>query len=120
MEEPWLVQGFAIQPGGLNKTVFFGIVTRLDDKGFAKILIPTSKTMNRRQDAPLVYDITTVAYIAKPAFIMNAQSLFEGNVQTVEIAPERALDIDTELDFTIAEFLMTQQQNRSMDEKVCR
>ena len=66
--------------------------------------------MNRRQDAPLVYDITTVAYVVKPTFIMNAQSLFEGNVQSVEIAPERALDIDTELDFKIAEFLMIQNQ----------
>jgi len=92
-----------------DRSPFFNMVT-LDGKGFAKILIPTSKTMNRRQDAPLVYDITTVAYVVKPTFIMNAQSLFEGNVQSVEIAPERALDIDTELDFKIAEFLMIQNQ----------
>jgi N,N'-diacetyl-8-epilegionaminate cytidylyltransferase len=98
-----------------DKSPFFNMVT-LDNKGFAKIVIPTSNTMNRRQDAPLVYDMTTVAYVAKPDFIMNAQSLFEGNVQTVEITPERALDIDTELDFKIAEFLMTQNQvkNKSL------
>ena len=97
-----------------DRSPFFNMVT-LDDKGFANIVIPSSKTMYRRQDAPQVYDITTVAYVAKPDFIMNSHSLFEGDVQTVEIVPERALDIDTELDFKIAEFLMTQQQNRSMN-----
>ena len=99
-----------------ERSPFFNMVT-LDDKGFAKIVIPSFKPMNRRQDGPLVYDMTTVAYVAKPAFIMNAQSLFEGSVQTVEIVPERALDIDTELDFKIAEFLMTHNQNKSMNEK---
>ena len=99
-----------------DRSPYFNMVT-LDDKGCAKIVIPSSKPMNRRQDASQVYDMTTVAYVAKPAFIMNVQSLFEGNVQTVEIIPERALDIDTELDFKIAEFLMIQNQNKSMNEK---
>jgi N-acylneuraminate cytidylyltransferase len=102
-----------------DRSPFFNMVT-LDDKGFANIVIPSSKTMYRRQDAPQVYDITTVAYVAKPDFIMNSHSLFEGDVQTVEIVPERALDIDTELDFKIAEFLMTQKQDKSINENVCR
>jgi len=93
-----------------DRSPFFNMVL-IDDNGLAKIVIPTAKPMNRRQDAPLVYDITTVAYVAKPAFIMNAHSIFEGNVRTVEIVPERALDIDTELDFKIAEFLMTQNRD---------
>jgi len=102
-----------------DRSPFFNMVT-LDDKDFAHIVTPSSTTMSRRQDVPRVYDITTVAYVAKPEFIMNSQSLFEGNVQTIEIPPERAWDIDTELDFMIAEFLMTQNQNPSINEKKCR
>ena len=53
-----------------------------------------------------VYDITTVAYAARPEFVLNATSIFEGNVKTVEVPAERALDIDTELDFRFAEFFL--------------
>lgn len=102
-----------------DRSPYFNMVT-LDNNGFARIVIPSSKTMFRRQDAPQVYDITTVAYVAKPDFILNTQSLFEGKVQTVNVPPERAWDIDTELDFTIAELLMVQQQKKSKDEKICR
>ena len=35
--------------------------------------------------------------------------MFEGRVKAIEIPPERALDIDSELDFQFAEFLMNYQ-----------
>lgn len=60
----------------------------------------------RRQDAPIVYDITTVAYVADPHFILKSQSLFEGCVQASVVPVERSIDIDTLHDFDIAEFLM--------------
>ena len=50
--------------------------------------------------------MTTVAYVSRPDFIINSPGIFEGQVKGVEIPAERALDIDTELDFEIAEFLM--------------
>lgn len=69
--------------------------------------MPLDKQITRRQDAPPVYDMTTVAYVAKPKFIMESKAVFEGRVKAVIIPEERALDIDTELDFKFAEFLMT-------------
>ncbi len=62
--------------------------------------------VNRRQDAPPVYDVTTVAYAARPGFILSASGIWEGTVGAVEVPPERAIDIDTELDLRIADFLM--------------
>ena len=50
--------------------------------------------------------MTTVAYVSRPDVIINSLGIFEGQVKGVEIPAERALDIDTELDFKIAEFLM--------------
>jgi N-acylneuraminate cytidylyltransferase len=97
-----------------DRSPFFNMVL-VDDNGFANLVIPTPNPMGRRQDVPLVYEITTVAYVAKPAFIGDAHSIFEGKVQTVEVAPERAVDIDTEFDFMIAEFLMTQKQRKMND-----
>ena len=41
-----------------------------------------------------------------PDFILAADSLFSGRVRAVEVPPERAIDIDTDLDFRIAELLL--------------
>ena len=85
----------------------------LDEKNYANLVLPQAKTISRRQDAPVVYDMTTVVYVAKPDFIVEAGSLFEGKVKAVLIPEERALDIDTELDFQFAEFLINRGQRKN-------
>lgn len=83
----------------------FNMIT-LDASGYASIAMPLDKTITRRQDAPEIYDMTTVAYVSSPQFILKKDSVFQGKVKAVEIPPERAVDIDTELDFAFAEFLL--------------
>lgn len=92
-----------------DRNPYFNMV-KLDKHGHAHIVIPREKALTRRQEAPEIYDMTTVAYAARPDFIMSANGIFEGKVMTVEIPPERALDIDTEFDFKIADFLMRERQ----------
>jgi N-acylneuraminate cytidylyltransferase len=65
----------------------------------------------RRQDAPEVFDITTVAYVLRPDYILQHSDLFSGRTTAVTIPVERAVDIDTLLDFEIAEFMM-EKRNR--------
>ena len=60
----------------------------------------------RRQDVPRAYNMTTVAYVTRPSFIMNNEKIWDGNVQGVLIPPERAIDIDTEYDLKIAELIL--------------
>lgn len=93
-----------------ERNPFFNMVT-LDESGYARVVIRNRFTVERRQDCPMVYDVATVAYAARPDYILHSKSLFEGKVRTVEIPPERAVDIDTELDFRIAEFLEKERQN---------
>jgi len=62
--------------------------------------------VEHRQDAPLVYDITTVCYVANSEFVMSHDSIFEGRVKAVHIPIERAIDIDSLLDLQIAEALL--------------
>lgn len=78
--------------------------------GFAKLVIPPENGIGRRQDAPPVYDMTTVAYAVSPDFVMQRNGIFEGQVRAVRVPVERALDIDTPFDFRIAEFLMNERQ----------
>lgn len=84
----------------------------LDREGYARLVIPPDRTIHRRQTAPPVYDMTTVAYAARPEFVLNANSMFEGKVKAVIVPGERALDIDTELDFKFAEFLLGQSLSK--------
>jgi len=98
-----------------HRSPYFNMVKN-DADGMATLVIPPDKEVFRRQDAPVVYDMTTVAYVVKPEFILNKNGLFEGNVRSVQIPIERALDIDTELDIKMADFLF-QKKNK---ENGCR
>jgi len=62
--------------------------------------------LTRRQDAPEVFDITTVAYVVNPEFILSGCPMFSGSIRAARVPIERAIDIDTLHDFEIAEFLM--------------
>jgi CMP-N-acetylneuraminic acid synthetase len=50
--------------------------------------------------------MATVCYVANPEFVMAHDSIFEGRVKAVHVPTERAIDIDTLLDFQIAESLL--------------
>lgn len=85
---------------------YFNMVkTRAD--GCVELVIPPAEgAVTRRQDAPEVYDMTTVAYVTHPEFVMQADSIFAGRVRVVQIPAERAVDIDTLMDFRMAECLL--------------
>lgn len=88
-----------------HRNPYFNMIKVLPD-GTASIVITGDKSIIRRQDAPVVYDVTTVAYVVRPEFVMTRNGVFEGKVGYVHIPAERALDIDTPLDFKIAEYLV--------------
>ncbi len=93
-----------------ERNPYFNMV-KLDEDGHAKLVMDGHEVIHHRQNAPKTYDITTVAYIAQPDFILNNQGVFDGKIKAVVIPKERALDIDTEFDFILAEFLMTHQDD---------
>lgn len=88
-----------------HRSPYFNMVKRISD-GTVGLVISPDSSVSRRQDAPVVYDMATVAYVVSPEFVLSRNSLFEGRVRAVEIPAERAIDIDTLLDFRIAECLM--------------
>ena len=80
------------------------VKTNLD--GTVGLVIPPQSAITRRQEAPVVYDMATVCYVANPMFVMTHHSIFDGRVKAVHVPIERAIDIDTYLDFQIAESLL--------------
>ena len=84
-----------------NRNPWFNMI-RLNQEGYAELVNLSDKKYQRRQDAPLIYDMTTISFTTTPSFIKNNHSLFDGKVKTVEIPQERSLDIDTEFDLFVA------------------
>jgi len=91
-----------------HRNPWFNMVKKNDDGSFS--LVMTSETkISRRQDAPVIFDMTTVAYVARSQFVMQKVGVFSGKVSAVCIPKERAIDIDTQLDFEFAEFLLNRR-----------
>jgi N-acylneuraminate cytidylyltransferase len=87
-----------------ERNPYFNMVKKGKDNQ-VDLVIQQGDKYSRRQDTPEVFDLTTVCYVGKPGTILTKNSIFEGKVAGIEIPRERAIDIDTELDFQIAEFL---------------
>lgn len=99
-----------------HRNPYFNMVREHAD-GTVGLVIPPDGSIIRRQDSPVVYDMTTVAYVANPEFVMTRNGTFDGRVRQVHIPPERAMDIDTLLDFRIADFLMKEMLQGITHEK---
>ena len=78
-------------------------------KPMASNLAAIMPTVVARQQAPVVYEHAASTYVLDPAYLKFASSLFEGRVLPFLMPPERCIDIDSELDFKIVEFLMRDQ-----------
>jgi CMP-N-acetylneuraminic acid synthetase len=88
-----------------HRSPYFNMVKPNFD-GTVGLINPPVSHLARRQDAPVVYDMTTVCYVLRPEFVMTHNSIFEGKVRAVHVPAERAIDIDTLLDFQVAESLL--------------
>jgi CMP-N-acetylneuraminic acid synthetase len=92
------------------RSPWFNMVAEGADGFLCTVIDCVGDTFSRRQDAPKVFDLATVVYVTTLGFVLNADSLFEGKVAGVEIPAERAIDIDSQLDFDIAEYLFNRQK----------
>lgn len=88
-----------------HRSPYFNMV-KVNADDTVELVIPPQAAIARRQDAPVVYDMSTVAYVARPEFIMTHNATFEGRVRAVHVPTARAIDIDTLLDFQVAECLL--------------
>lgn len=93
-----------------HQNPWFNMV-KIDENGFASIAAGDGKLV-RRQDAPVLYNLVAVAYVARPGFVMRAQRIFDGNVKAVQISARSAIDIDTPLDLEVADLLASRKDRK--------
>lgn len=94
-----------------HRSPYFNMVKANAD-GTVGLVIPPQSAVARRQDAPAVFDMATVAYVVRPEFVMTHNATFEGRVRAVHVPAERAIDIDTLLDFQMAECLLNIREQK--------
>ena len=92
-----------------HRSPYFNMVkTNID--GSVGLVNPPQLNIEHRQDVPLVYDMATVCYVACPEYVMTHNAIFDGRVKAVHVPTERAIDIDTLIDFKIAESLLNTKE----------
>jgi N-acylneuraminate cytidylyltransferase len=92
-----------------ERSPYFTIVSEQED-GFFLPAMRGEKPIHRRQDAPVVFDVTPVAYVTTPAHIERAFGYYDGRIKANFVPRERAVDIDTEVDLEVARALFARQK----------
>jgi len=88
-----------------RRSPYFNLVEQ-DKDGKVYLSKKLDSAVVRRQDAPKSYDMNASIYIWKREIILNENSIFLDNTGLFVMPEERSIDIDNELDFEFAQFLM--------------
>jgi len=93
-----------------NRNPYFNMVKETAN-GLVELVNRPDSKVTRRQDAPTVFDITTVIYATTPKFVLNNYGLFSGKVTSIKVPKVRAVDIDDIYDFMLAESIVQGEQS---------
>lgn len=88
-----------------RRSPYFNLV-ELDAHGVARLSKQPITPVLRRQDAPQCFDMNASIYVWTRDAIFGGSSLFLHDTELFVMPEERSIDIDSELDFEIVEFLM--------------
>ncbi|ELX8380584.1 acylneuraminate cytidylyltransferase family protein [Providencia stuartii] len=92
-----------------SRSPYFNMV-KIVDNGLVELVNSPQGEVVRRQDAPAVFDITTVVYATTPTFVLEHYGIFSGYVTSIEVPKERAVDIDDIYDFRLAEAIISERK----------
>jgi len=76
--------------------------------GKFKVVIESPEPIVRRQDAPMVYSLTPAVYVCSRHALYAYDHWARTDTVLVPMSREEAVDIDSELDFKMVEFLLDQ------------
>jgi len=97
-----------------NRNPYFNMVKK-SKKHLVELVNKTSKSISRRQDAPEVFDVTTVVYVANVDFIMKNDNIFAGTVTSIHVPKQRAIDIDDIHDFNFSESILKNSHDENYE-----
>ena len=83
----------------------------ISDEGYAEIVKKSQKPIVRRQDAPVVYSLSPAAYVVKKSALYNFEHWSKAKCLISPMPRDRAIDIDTEFDFSLVEFILSKKKS---------
>jgi len=89
-----------------HKNPWFNMVTIDPNNGRVRLVNEPTQRIYNRQSAPVVYDVSTVAFVIKCSYLLTATSIYDGETRAVILPKSHCVDIDTEDDIRYAEFLL--------------
>jgi CMP-N-acetylneuraminic acid synthetase len=92
-----------------RKNPYFNMV-EADESGAMCMSKSLGPTVIRRQDAPQVYEHVASIYAMLPDHIKTKDHLLSGHAEGYDIGFEKSLDVDSEFDFLLVEYLMKKKQ----------
>lgn len=92
-----------------RKNPYFNLVEP-DETGALHVSKPLPGGVVARQQAPTVYEHAASTYVVAPDYLKRAKALFEGRVIPFLMPPERCIDIDSEFDFRMVEWLLKERE----------
>ncbi|MGA1866933.1 MAG: cytidylyltransferase domain-containing protein [bacterium] len=94
-----------------HRNPYFNMV-KVNEDGRASLILESHIPIYRRQDAPEVYDLNTVVWIFSRNAIMVERARIPMNSRIYLVPPERSLDLDTEFDFELLEWIFSKDKNK--------
>jgi CMP-N,N'-diacetyllegionaminic acid synthase len=88
-----------------RRSPYFNMV-EIGEDNIARLCKKPAKPVERRQDAPRCYDMNASVYVWRRKTLFDLDGVLGPDTRLFEMPEERSLDIDTELDFEIVEYLM--------------
>ncbi|MCB2226144.1 MAG: acylneuraminate cytidylyltransferase family protein [Desulfarculaceae bacterium] len=94
-----------------HRSPYFNMVREAGS--YVELFAQTPGEVGRRQDAPPVYDLNTVIWAYKRAALMEQASRLPARTRLYEVPRERAVDLDSELDFLLLEAILAQEEGKA-------
>ena len=88
-----------------RKNPYFNLL-ETDETGALKISKKISSAIVCRQDAPPVFEHVASIYVISPEYIRSSSYLLDGHMEGYDIGAEKSLDVDSDFDFLLIEYLM--------------
>lgn len=91
-----------------RKNPYFNML-EIED-GSLRICKALPRPIVRRQDAPAVFEHVASIYVLAPAYLRRGTGLLSGRTQGYDIGAAKSLDVDSEFDFELIEYLMKKRR----------
>jgi N-acylneuraminate cytidylyltransferase/CMP-N,N'-diacetyllegionaminic acid synthase len=92
-----------------RKSPYFNLV-EMDGEGFVHLSKPPNAQIFRRQDAPACYDMNASIYVWQREALLRQTSIFDKDTMLYVMPEDRSIDIDSELEFELVEFIANKRR----------